>query len=895
MIIRNLFIIAIILFQGALLNAQLKLIPEPKITEIKNSNFRLDKKTVIASNDLDSFYANEIINCIKQNLGILIKPVAKASSNCIQLINVPDAEDFEHTLKTLMLPSDHIHNTESYILQITKKTVKIISQSSAGIFYGIQTLKQLIEANSIGERIPCLIIYDFPDIQIRAWQDDISRGPIPTMDMLKQQIKKMASYKLNFFTMYIEHVFQLEKHPGIAPEDGISKTQIDELSEFADKYHVTLIGNYQSFGHMAHTLSHPDYQHLAENSHIISPALKESYDFLQDVYQEIVPAFNGEYFNINCDETFGLAEGRSKSLIDSIGIDGVYLSHINKLNAILKPFNKRILMWGDIVSSYPQIISQLPEDITVMAWGYHAADNFEYAITPISDQGLNFWVAPGINCWSNIYPNYHATEINVYNFIRDGYKHNASGVLNTSWDDDGLNFFQNNWHGLIWGAENSWNAPSSDTSIAESNKERSNKYNSFNRAYDAIFFGLKEDSLVTDIIAFSKMHQSGVRDILRNKRFFEPIFPIHLDYVAEGKQDENLELLIQLDGMSNRIEEVNLIVHNNNITIDYLKFAIRQVQFSLKKNLLRINLYNYLKGDNDLSVFDLKNAIETLITEAQSLKLQYIVLWNKENRNWWLDENIKKFDQLIEDLGNLKAYCIISPHKKLSELGRKISMRSLFGDLPVYYTLNEDTVDRHSTKYEGSFFINDDMDIKARVIDGTIAYPIAECNIIYHNGIGKLHRLNSNYSKYHPSYDGGGQYALLDGIQGNSKDLRSGSWQGFSGQNIDIEIDMGKVQAIHSFSMGFYQNTHSWVIFPKEIEIYFKNEIDEEYKHIKTINNKIPPEAEGNLKHNYETEFHGTEARYLKVVAYYYGKLPEWHHAGSKYESMIFSDEIILK
>jgi len=71
--------------------------------------------------------------------------------------------------------------------------------------------------------------------------------------------------------------------------------------------------------------------------------------------------------------------------------------------------------------------------------------------------------------------------------------------------------------------------------------------------------------------------------------------------------------------------------------------------------------------------------------------------------------------------------------------------------------------------------------------------------------------------------------------------------------------------------------------------------LGDEYVLIQTLANTITPEEKGSLKHNYTTEFDDLKTRYLKVIAYYYGKLPEWHHAGSNYESMIFSDEIILR
>ncbi len=878
---------------GLNMNAQINLIPTPQQIEYKNSHFTISTKTKIVNRNVGSFYVNELMGCIEQELGLTLKPAKRGKKNSIELIRVK--KEWRVSLKENNLYESFDPGAEGYVLDISSKSVKILAQSDAGIFYGIQTLKQIIAANRIRNTIPGLVIYDYPDIPVRAWQDDISRGPIPTMELLKEQVRNMASFKLNYFHLYIEHIFRLDKHPGIAPEDGITKAQIEELSKYAKKYHVKLIGSYQSFGHMAKTLSHPNYRHLAENNHIISPALSESYHFLDDVYQEIVPVFDSEYFNINCDETFGLGEGKSKAMVDSLGIDGVYTYHINKLNDMLKRYDKKILMWGDIVSNYPSSVEQLPKDITVMAWGYHAAESFEYAITPISTKGLNFWVAPGISCWSNIFPNFHQTEINVYNFIRDGHKNNTTGVLITSWDDDGLNFFHNNWHGLVWGGENSWKAPSSPDSPEQSEKGRKALYRSFNKSFNKIFYGLEDGSLTNLIVEFSALHKSGIRDILRNSRFFEPIFPIHLEYITDTKKEANQQLLNQLDSLTCAIRTIAPRVEKNNIAIDYLEFAIRQVQFTLKKNLLRINLYRYINSNGEYSVANLKTRISELIEELEKLKSDYGILWNKENRPHWLDINLNRYDDLKIELANLEGYCIITPSEKLTAHGREIQMRSLFGDLPVHYTINEDTVNASSKRYDGSLFIKDDASIKARVVSDQKFYNISECNLIHHKGIGKLHKLHSTFSTYNPGYDGGGINALLDGRHGDPENLRSGRWQGFSGQNIDVEIDLGTKQSISTFSMGFYQNTHSWVIFPQKIEIFVKDIIADEYKLLKTITNTIAPETKGSLKHEYGAEFQDIETRYIRVIAHYYGKLPDWHHAGSNYESMIFADEIIIK
>ncbi len=140
-------------------------------------------------------------------------------------------------------------------------------------------------------------------------------------------------------------VFELKKHPEIAPADGITGEEIKELVSFAKDSHVDIIGNFQSFGHFDNILKIPGYQNLGENQYLLSPAKEESYKFLADVYSEIAPAYSSPYFHINCDEV-ELGDGPSKKMIDSMGVGGVYAYHINRIDSLLKPYHKKIMMWG---------------------------------------------------------------------------------------------------------------------------------------------------------------------------------------------------------------------------------------------------------------------------------------------------------------------------------------------------------------------------------------------------------------------------------------------------------------------------------------------------------------------------------------------------------------------
>ncbi len=849
---------------GQMAPSDLYLIPAPKQINVNSGNFEFPWEINIKYKGLNNIGLEDFAALLKSELDITVKLNSNGRCESVRLI----------LGKKTGLKSD-----EGYILKISADEIIIEAAAEAGIFYGIQTLSQIITSNRTGRSIPCLTIIDYPDIPIRGWQDDISRGPIPTLEFLKKEVRTLAAFKLNAVTLYTEHVFRLKKHPTLAPEDGITEEQIAELSAYAAKYHVQVIGNFQSFGHMEKILSKPGYRHLAESGHILTPAKEESYQFMKEIYAEVVPAYSSPYFNINCDETFGLGEGLSKKMADSIGIEGIYGYHINRLNNLLKPYNKRILMWGDIAAN-PKIVALLPKDITVISWGYHDAESFDYAIKPFSDQGLNFWVAPGVSGWGTVFPNLKVANININNYIRDGYKLGATGVLNTSWMDDGLNFFENNWYGFVWGAEKSWSPLGNPTS--------------FDSSFDKIFFGSKLTSVVSWMKAFSSLHQGKVRDIARNSRLFEPLAPFYPEYVEDIQMDLNNEVLVKLDSLEALLPALRRDLVRNAINLDYLAFALAEVRFTARKNTFRVELYRYLRGmDGALPAESLNMTLKILIRESEKLKSRYADLWRLINRNWWLDRNMEKFDQLSQDLRNVRGMTILEISDTLTAFGRDVKMRSAMDKLPVFFTLDGTVPTTGSSKYSGTLNLTGDATIRARVIAGGQEFPEVTDSVVMHKAIGKLKKLNCTWSPYHPSYDAGGKYGLVDGRTGNASDVRSGRWQGYSGQDINIELDFGKIDTLHTLSMGFYQNTFSWVILPKRLEIYYSNDGMNYQKYI-TLDHNIPVNMPDAVTHRFEADLLNLKTRYLKVSGVYYGPLPEFH-ASHGQESMMFADEVIIR
>jgi len=143
-----------------------------------------------------------------------------------------------------------------------------------------------------------------------------------------------------------------------------------------------------------------------------------------------------------------------------------------------------------------------------------------------------------------------------------------------------------------------------------------------------------------------------------------------------------------------------------------------------------------------------------------------------------------------------------------------------------------------------------------------------------------------------PQYAAGGKLALIDGIRGDIN-WRKGEWHGYQGQNFEAVIDLKSPQQITKLSSTYLQDSRSWILMPKKVE-YYASINNKDFILLKTIDNTIDPKDEKVQTKDFETEILPTEARYIKVKAYYFGKLPEWHQ-GAGGEAYIFIDEISVK
>jgi predicted alpha-1,2-mannosidase len=148
-------------------------------------------------------------------------------------------------------------------------------------------------------------------------------------------------------------------------------------------------------------------------------------------------------------------------------------------------------------------------------------------------------------------------------------------------------------------------------------------------------------------------------------------------------------------------------------------------------------------------------------------------------------------------------------------------------------------------------------------------------------------------SKYNPQYHAGGPEGLLDGILG-TENWRKGDWQGYQNQDFEAVVDLQEVKSITEISARFLQDQRSWIVMPTKVE-YYVSEDNENFTYFGSVNNTLDPKLEENTILNFTAnETKGKKARYVKVIAKNFGKLPEWHQ-GAGGDAFIFIDEITIK
>src|SRR5262245_35507817 len=554
---------------------------------------------------------------------------------------------------------------EGYRIEVTTSSVRAIARTGAGIYYAVQTLRQLVRADGI----PALTITDRPALRWRGIQDDVSRGPVPTVAALERRIRTAAEFKLNLYVLHFEAAFAYRSQPLIAPPGGaLTGEEVAHLTEYARQHHVSLMPGPQSLGHLARMLGSKKYRALTEldGSHTLSPAVEGPYALLDSLYRELAPITSAPFFHVGGDEPADLGQGRSRPMVQATGLGTTYLRHVKRLGTLLKPYDKRPMIWGDLLLKFPEQIPKLGKDAVVASWEYLGHDTFAPWIKPFADAKADFFVCPGAVNWNRVYPNLDQAIPAIRVFTREGQAAGAMGQLDCTWADNGDALFALVWFPALYAADAAWHPGDCDP-------ER------FARAFDWALFRNPGDEIARAVARLNRAHGliSGARptDATLEVLWLNPArsnldrqLGGMLDSVAvrlRASQEEAIELIAAARPRAARNADL----------LDAYTFAARRLHSIGTRAIIARRMREMYKeavaAQDDRTrasfVVERMSGIIGLLGQAREnaalLEGEHERLWLAENRPYWFANLRAQYDQdmraWMDKSDELRAYTVM--------------------------------------------------------------------------------------------------------------------------------------------------------------------------------------------------------------------------------------------
>ena len=340
---------------------------------------------------------------------------------------------------------------EAHDISISEVGIKIRAGSGRGAKLALQTLRQ-IGMQSGGRGFRFAEISDAPDLEVRGFMLDISRCKVPKLGELSRLVDMLALFKYNRLELYMEHTFAFEGHEIVwAGASPLSLAAVRKLGEICAVAGVELVPNMNGLGHMERWLRYPEYRYLAESEAPFVDPLGtvrkypttlypdgRALDFMDSLYAQLLPNFEGENFNIGGDEPWELGMGRSRARCEAEGGKyGVYIAHMLGLRERAAKYGKKVCFWADVLMQSPEYSELLPCDMTPILWGYYLDHPYEEQCSYMKGLGRDFLVAPGTSTWNSFGSRWDCAFKNIQTACGCAKKHGARGMILTQWGDGG--------------------------------------------------------------------------------------------------------------------------------------------------------------------------------------------------------------------------------------------------------------------------------------------------------------------------------------------------------------------------------------------------------------------------------------------------------------------------
>jgi hexosaminidase len=335
-------------------------LPEPQQVELKNGDVRfgpawsLDRGAGVAQGDVA---VETLTEELRMRYGLR---APAAGGTTVRLITQAGSVTPGNALdKDKQAIAD-----EAYRLDIGETGVLITANAPAGLFYGVETLVQLLHPRNGELYLPKCRITDWPDLHMRHiyWDDAHHLEKLPE---LKRAVRQAAFFKINGFALKLEGHFQFRSAPALVEPYALSPAEYQELTDYALRYHVQLVPFLDGPAHIAFILKHPEYakyRSFPDSNYELCATNPEAVKFLSGMFQDLIDANRGgKYIYLSTDEPYyvGMADNpgcQEKAAAQKLGSVGKLLAQF--VTEVAEPIHKQgrtIMFWGE----FPMVVSDI--------------------------------------------------------------------------------------------------------------------------------------------------------------------------------------------------------------------------------------------------------------------------------------------------------------------------------------------------------------------------------------------------------------------------------------------------------------------------------------------------------------------------------------------------------
>jgi hexosaminidase len=354
---------------------------------------------------------------------------------------------------------------QAYRLRIDDNSVEITGNADAGLFYGVQTLVQLLKRDEVGRLLlPKGAIEDWPKLQLRFLHWDTKHHQ-DRMETLKRYLDWAARFKVNMIGFELEDKFEYPSHPVIGAPGAFTTAQLQELVDYGLERYIQIVPNVQAPAHMAYVLKHQEFADLRADGNNYQSCLCDprTYDLIFSMYDDVINATKGvNYFYVSTDEVYyaGIC-AKCTMPYNEENRSLQWVEFVRRAHEHLSKRGRRMLIWVE----YPLLakhVEMIPPDIIDGVIG-------EADYIPIENKlGMRQLAYVSMQGGEHLFPGHLSLEResgvsrgrieSAFETISFGrvWKANPIGTFGAAWDDSGLHN-ETFWLGWSAVAQYGWN------------------------------------------------------------------------------------------------------------------------------------------------------------------------------------------------------------------------------------------------------------------------------------------------------------------------------------------------------------------------------------------------------------------------------------------------------